>query len=350
VRAAPLLASWVAVLLCTGGMAKATSKKYLGNFIRFIQWYTCYGFDIMNGKGMEFADESLWLLWIAWMGKGYAYSTIKSYIFSIKNLYIIRFGFDPFKTNRVGEVVNYTRVKRALRQLKRDSCNVKRKPKFSLTKFVLLKLKGLLDFDLFDDVLLWAIVTVGVSLLLRWSEITLVHSDYDKLLHFHDLLIVKDKAIVSLRDTKTKIFGDPMSVTFFKDGTKVCPMEATNLWLDIKPDSTWLFSLKDGSPVKSIWVQSKLKTLLKKIGIQSQEWQSGISLRKGGAFTLSACGVPDRVIQVYGRWKSNAYRVYIDMTDEQKFGWSERVKRSIVKGTPMMEMNEMRMAEIMHDE
>jgi hypothetical protein len=40
-----------------------------------------------------------------------------------------------------------------------------------------------------------------------------------------------------------------------------------------------------------------------------------VSFRKGGATALAESGVPDRVIQELGRWKSFAYQRYVHSTD-----------------------------------
>lgn len=66
---------------------------------------------------------------------------------------------------------------------------------------------------------------------------------------------------------------------------------------------------------------------------------SGISLRKGGALTLALCGVPDRVTQALGRWKSNAYRVYVDMTGQEKAYWQSVVTDRLASGKPLVRVS-----------
>ena len=62
-------------------------------------------------------------------------------------------------------------------------------------------------------------------------------------------------------------------------------------------------------------------------GFDESLWQFGLSLRRGGATTLAASGVPDRVIRAMGRWKSGAYRLYIDLQLHEKEMWAEVVNR-----------------------
>jgi hypothetical protein len=337
VDAFPVEAGWVADLLRSGGLAKSTSKRYLSVFISFVNWYVVYGLVLMGGLPMEWADETVWLIWLAWMGKFYAFSSIRTAIFGISHHYGLKFGFNPFKSNKNGQPLHYTRFHRALKQVKRDKVSRGRPPKYSLTKFELLKLKQQFDLSKWDDILIWAILTVGVSCLLRWSEITLVNSDYDKLLRRGDYACEGSRNSLFLRDTKTKMFGDSMTVTFSTDGSEVCPKTALKNWLDLRPStSQWLFCRKDGKPVKATWVQGILKEKLSSIGCSSDNLMSGISLRKGGALTMALCGVPDRVIQVYGRWKSNAYRVYITMTQHEKSFWRSMVTSQVLKGKPSL--------------
>ena len=42
---------------------------------------------------------------------------------------------------------------------------------------------------------------------------------------------------------------------------------------------------------------------------------------------MAASGVPDRVIRAMGRWKSGAYRLYIDLQLHEKEMWAEVVNR-----------------------
>ena len=85
---------------------------------------------------------------------------------------------------------------------------------------------------------------------------------------------------------------------------------------------------------ESISIQTLLKEKLKSFHLCESLWSSGISLKKGGALTLAQCGVLDRVTQVYGRWGSNAYRVYIGMALQEKALWNNVVRRHMLLGKP----------------
>ena len=86
-----------------------------------------------------------------------------------------------------------------------------------------------------------------------------------------------------------------------------------------------LFAHKDGSPVQYHFVMSRLKELLISADIGELDMHGAPSLRRGGALTLALAGVPDRVIQRIGRWKSEVYRVYLDLSVEEWKKWMTRV-------------------------
>jgi len=323
----------------SGGLAESTSRRYRQAFDRFEKWYGLYGLGIMEGEGMECGDEALWLLWLAYEDKISTYKAIKSRIFGLKYEFKMRFGFDPFKTDREGKARSFLRFEQVLKQVKRNH-HQRPKIKFSVTKFVLSKCKEYVDFESWEDVLCWAVVTVGVDRLLRWSEITdsgRGMQGRSKLLKRSNLCLGETAMWLDLNDTKTKLFVDPMTVAFHKEATRVCPFEGMNQWLKIRPQkSQWIFCKKDGSPVKTRWVQDRVKCWSVKAGYRPCQMEGGVSLRKGGALGMALCGVPDRVIRAYGIWKSFAYRTYIDLTEREKGCWRRVMVEKLNEGNEEM--------------
>ena len=143
-----------------------------------------------------------------------------------------------------------------------------------------------------------------------------------------------------------------MLVSFSADGTKVCPVAA---WRRLKAfpgfrSRQFLFASKKGKPVRAKDVQEFLKGKLIAAGHDSAEWASGISMRKGGALTMALCGVPDRVIRAYGRWKSYAYRIYIDLTMREKQQWAGVIKGCLKNQNRMVRtQSQVSMAALMDD-
>jgi hypothetical protein len=81
-----------------------------------------------------------------------------------------------------------------------------------------------------------------------------------------------------------------------------------------------LFARADGSPLTHAFLVESTIALAKKANIsftdpQSGRQFSGVSFRKGGATALAEAGVPDRIIQELGRWKSFCYKRYIHASE-----------------------------------
>ena len=76
-----------------------------------------------------------------------------------------------------------------------------------------------------------------------------------------------------------------------------------------------------GKPVVSMSYKSfnaAIKTTFKIAFSAEPLGISSHSLRRGGASTMLACGVPEAVIMQMGRWTSRAWRDYIDLSAEQQ--------------------------------
>ena len=70
------------------------------------------------------------------------------------------------------------------------------------------------------------------------------------------------------------------------------------------------FGFSDGQPLTRTQFVKELRTALAKVGIDAAQF-AGHNYRIGAATTAAACGVPDSLIQMLGRWKSAAYTLYI---------------------------------------
>ncbi len=87
-----------------------------------------------------------------------------------------------------------------------------------------------------------------------------------------------------------------------------------------KTASTPLFALENGTPlshadlIKATTLLA-LKANVPMIDRQTGRRYEGVNFRKGGATALAESGVPDRVIQELGRWKSFAYQRYIHSSE-----------------------------------
>ncbi len=67
-----------------------------------------------------------------------------------------------------------------------------------------------------------------------------------------------------------------------------------------------MLTKKEVVDVMTVWFEE----VDKRKGIKTEEKFNGHSLRKGGATSLFLRGVSETLIQVLGRWKSDAYKAY----------------------------------------
>jgi hypothetical protein len=74
--------------------------------------------------------------------------------------------------------------------------------------------------------------------------------------------------------------------------------------------TTPLFHFADGKAVHRQWLMKRVDRLLGLIGHDPSRYSSH-SFRKGGASSLQAAGVGDAAIRLLGRWKSDAFNLYV---------------------------------------
>ena len=107
-------------------------------------------------------------------------------------------------------------------------------------------------------------------------------------------------------------------------GSKLCPVTAlqTHLKLNQVPASAPLFSVRDSSsescqPITYSQFSRFLARSIQAIGAHPSAF-SPHSFRCGGATFAFDCGLPAEFIKLQGDWRSDAYLVYLELTDNQK--------------------------------
>ena len=71
-----------------------------------------------------------------------------------------------------------------------------------------------------------------------------------------------------------------------------------------------LFHFEDGAPVTRRWLMTRVDKLLHCIHLDTRAYSSH-SFRKGGAVSLQQQGVEDSIIRRTGRWRSDAFNLYL---------------------------------------
>jgi len=349
------MAGWVNEMLRDGGLKPSTSDRYSLKWDYFKSFEHDIGSIILGGKDLNEIDNDFLLCLLAWEWKFSTWSQTKKLIAAIKHHFTLSYGFDPFVEDQHMRKTHKQVLEKALRKLRLDS-SVDRRIKLAVSKAILKATKENVNMNDFNEQAVWAVAVLGTDCLLRWSEVCEVGKNDKKLLRVGDWIPQSKKTFaLRLHDTKTMMHGDSMLVTCVKNDTGLCsPTEVAKHLKNREKKfgklecklSYPLFVTEDGKPMTSKFAQRILKDLLKRAGFDESLWQFGLSLRRGGATTLAASGVPDRVIRAMGRWKSGAYRLYIDLQLHEKEMWAEVVNRLLRSNEEVDQVSVERLSEI----
>ena len=220
---------------------------------------------------------------------------------------------------------------RVLAGIKRASSHTTR-PKLPITTTMLQSMRAHLDLQHRRDSLLWAMMWTATAGLLRISEFaTKSTTDSDRMLRMGQLRLFDHAgrsyslqqvatrgnrpalryAVLHLEASKTdplrmgidQVISAPAALLALCDYADRClPTMLTA--------STPLFHFLDGSAVHRSWLMQQVERLLHLIGHDPRQYSSH-SFRKGGAVSLQDAGVEDSLIRRSGRWKSDAFHLYV---------------------------------------
>ncbi len=116
---------------------------------------------------------------------------------------------------------------------------------------------------------------------------------------------------VRLKMSKTDQTRQGCTLVVGRTGAKLCPVAAILGFIVASGHKQGpLFQYASGKPLTKAGFVLELKSALERQCV-SAEGYSGHSFRIGAATTAAEAGVGDSVIQQQGRWKSAAYKGYI---------------------------------------
>jgi hypothetical protein len=187
-----------------------------------------------------------------------------------------------------------------------------------------------------DDLNVSAALRVGWAAMIRLGEITYGKGGAiaDKTVKRGDVSLRTDHAILRLRHSKTDVEKRGVDILLAATNDDLCPVEALRSLLgsDPQPDTSPLFRLQRGGFPKSYLVD-RIRARLRTAGIDPTCY-SGHSLRRGAAQEAANKGVSEQEIQLLGRWKSNAVRLYYTTPTAQRLALSRRLQSDAVRPLP----------------
>ena len=170
----------------------------------------------------------------------------------------------------------------------------------------------------YDSTMTWAACCTAFFGFLRSSELTVPSQDaYDPSVH----LSVRDVAVnnkssptmvhIRIKQSKTDPFRQGVSIYLGKTDSNICPVTAILPYLALRGNTSGLlFLLHDGRMLTRQIFSTILDSLLKELHLDQDNFNTH-SFRIGAATSAKAASISDTHIQMLGKWKSDAYKLYI---------------------------------------
>ena len=225
----------------------------------------------------------------------------------------------------------------ALRGAKKEQLGLMTRPRLPITPAVLMKLHQVWNRQPanWDHIMLWAACCLGFFGFLRSGEMTAPEDgkfDPGQHLSFSDIAVDSPSSpktmSVRIKQSKTDPFRLGVTIFLGRTDTVLCPVGALLSYLVMRgPGEGPLFRFKDGQALTRTGLVSALRKALAKAGLKP-EMYAGHSFRIGAATTAAVCGVPVDTIKTLGRWKSQAYQLYVRLPQRQLAG----ISRTLASG------------------
>ncbi|KNZ81095.1 Integrase/recombinase xerD like protein, partial [Termitomyces sp. J132] len=292
----------------------STQKTYsMGQrqFIQFAQLHNLY-----NGDGSIIpASQPAILSWVASLGGQVQPKTIKSYLTAVRSLHTDA-GL-PF------EAIDSPLVQCLIRGIKRYHGEKEHRPVQPVTLPVLTALLAQLWPSITPrHTVIYAACCLAYSGLLRSGEFTTGKGGrFNPSLNLsHDCVTFQPNfanpthARITLPASKTDPFRRGVTITVAAaPGRPTCPVTALKAMFTELPreHDAPLFEQPDGKPLSySYFVRSICDALT--LASLNPNVFAGHSFRRGAASEVAATGYSDYKIQLLGRWRSDAYKLYVE--------------------------------------
>lgn len=122
---------------------------------------------------------------------------------------------------------------------------------------------------------------------------------------------------MTIKQSKTDPFRQGHKLCLGITGSSVCPISAILRHLAVRgPRPGPLFVMANGDYLTRQLFASQLSVVLEQASCSNKQYNTH-SLRIGVATTAKEKGISDVHIKMLGRWKSNAYQLYIRTPQEE---------------------------------
>lgn len=136
-------------------------------------------------------------------------------------------------------------------------------------------------------------------------------------LRWEDVAFASDGTVtLTIRDSKVSLVAEQTHFSpYERSGVAFCGSSLLGWYMEHRASSGrasgWLFPSATGGKMPNTRFVAEFQARLDQAGLPGRQDFSGHSFRAGGATDLFDGGAPSRIVQLCGRWRSEAYLLYI---------------------------------------
>ena len=266
--------------------------------------------------------------------EGLAHSSIKVYLSAICNLHIstgLHIEFAKQLTPRLQLVLKGIKKEREKLTPSRTRLPITIKIMTKIKEVLLRKPKD------YDNILLWAACCTAFFGFLRCGKFTVpTQATYDPEAHLSlsdialDSKHIPSVIQVTIKQSKTDPFHQGVQLCLGKTDKEICPVNAILPYLAIRGANHGpLFIMQDGSHLTRQRFASLITNTLQLAGIDDKRYTTH-SFRIGAATTAKDAGISHVHVKMLGRWKSNAYQLYVRTSSDKLAGLSKQLVSKVI--------------------
>jgi hypothetical protein len=303
------------VSLQAGALAESNQAKYEQYELYWVRFLLVFGLFSCVLQPTEYVV----CLYVAFLARSVAYGAVRNYLQGLQRFLLDR-GWS-------GHFSRFRHLQQVLLGLRRRGRGVQRK--LPITPFVLLRVLRVMQSECVVELMVFAAMLVAFGAFLRKANVCAASRS---LSHVQRSLLRRDVVVdtqryclhVTLRFMKNAQFGESVP-TVVVAGQRGHPLDPVSWWVSYTarvpapPGAAAFGYMRDGVYVPMVhrefvgWV----KSLLTRAGFDAASF-AGHSFRRGAASFSFLAGLPELLIKELGAWRSQVYRVYMDLSVAQK--------------------------------
>lgn len=311
------------------GLAASTQSTYSAGQLKFTNF--CKGLKVPAVP----ASEATLILFATYLATiNISHTTIKVYLAAVRHMHVsagMFSFFDKQLTPRLQLTLKGIQKSQAITQPARI--------RLPITLQIMGNIKTLLakQPSSYYNIMIWAACCLAFFGFLRVGEFTVPADDqYDESCHLSFSSISVDSRVnpqqlrITIKQSKTDPFRKGVNVFLGATGENICPVRGILPYLAIRCNRSGpLFIFEDGSSLTRNRFSSALNGLLNQLQMDARCYNTH-SFRIGAATSARQANIPDALIKMLGRWKSDVYQSYIKTPPQEL----SKLSKYLISGYP----------------